>query len=362
MLDDIVFEDPSLDEAHETDSTDDTTIASRVRRPGKRRLLLGIVATIFVFTVVTASTGHALRGTQVLVDGLVSLPLAGLIVVVAVAVCLLEACGVLTSLLALAVGAVFGAVLGSRWAATCVGSAIGFPAVCLGCVAAYSLGKTYLRDWAMELRARHALFDALDAVLETQGVKVQLLLRMVAPDSLINLGVAASSASFTSFAVGLLGLAPWWILHVFYGAALTSLVHFDEKQDQFVVMVVTVVASTLLAAVLFVRTKVELDRIISELLEEREPGSDAGLDLSPLAHIRQPCPVAIGVVEAAVCGPSGARPRQRAGMEEDLEEEEEEGEDVPPSLLPSAAPAAVVGQPARPATAVVLDARTVLPV
>ena len=47
-----------------------------------------------------------------------------------------------------------------------------FLAVCVGCVMAYALGGTVLKEWALELQRRNPVFQALDIVLEAKGLTV----------------------------------------------------------------------------------------------------------------------------------------------------------------------------------------------
>lgn len=52
-----------------------------------------------------------------------------------------------------------------------------FTGICIGCMVAYGLGATLLKDWALELQRRNPIFEALDLVLETKGLTVSWCLK-----------------------------------------------------------------------------------------------------------------------------------------------------------------------------------------
>jgi len=76
------------------------------------------------------------------VDGL---PLPALTLIVGAVVALLEVAGVNTTLLALAVGYIYGRRYHSVFIATLYASCVAFGAVVAGCLAAYALGMTALK-------------------------------------------------------------------------------------------------------------------------------------------------------------------------------------------------------------------------
>ena len=248
-----------------------------------------------LLVVVTSVTGHAYLAAIAFlraVDGLSIVVLTSINIAVVAA---LEAVGVNTTLLALAVGYIYGRSMDTVLMATVVSSAVTWGAVCLGCLVAYMMGATCYKEWSQELQRRNRVFEALDTVLQRKGLTVNLMLRLVIPDLIINFAMATSSCSFLNFVLGFAGLMPWIIVYCYYGVTienLTSISKGGEDEDgETAELVVGIVVTTVLALVIAWYTKKALEDMIAEAEtggNDSESGGGQGEHVEMRTTTRQP--------------------------------------------------------------------------
>mmetsp|Transcript_16106 Transcript_16106/g.32948 ORF Transcript_16106/g.32948 Transcript_16106/m.32948 type:complete len:323 (-) Transcript_16106:137-1105(-) len=247
-----------------------------------QKCLVGLVLTTVLLVVVTTFTGHFYLAAVAFSKAIDGMSMFGLTATLFCVVATAEVVGVNTTMLALAVGYVYGRRFDDVGHATLVASLVSFTAVCVGCVAAYGLGATCLSSWALELRNRNRVFEALDTVLGEQGLKVNLLLRLTMPDSFINFVMACSRCSFLNFVGGFTAMVPWIVAHAWYGAQIETLTDKSKvgsEQDELVTLIVGLAAATLLATVLLVYTKAALARMIQDVEVAQRSGTE-GSDAS----------------------------------------------------------------------------------
>ena len=260
-----------------------------------QKVLLGFLVAVMLLVVVTSVTGHAyLAAIACLraVDGLSIVVLTSISIAVVAA---LEAVGVNTTLLALAVGYIYGRSMDTVLMATVVSSAVTWGAVVLGCLVAYVMGATCYKEWSRELQRRNRVFEALDTVLQRKGLTVNLMLRLVIPDLIINFAMATSSCSFLNFVLGFAGLMPWIIVYCYYGVTienLTSISKGGEDEDgETAELVVGIVVTTVLALVIAWYTKKALEDMIAEAEtggNDSESGGGQGEHVEMQTTTRQP--------------------------------------------------------------------------
>mmetsp|Transcript_53371 Transcript_53371/g.121659 ORF Transcript_53371/g.121659 Transcript_53371/m.121659 type:complete len:203 (-) Transcript_53371:685-1293(-) len=154
-----------------------------------QKALLYSVLFVIVVVATTSLTGHFNAIAMVLASFFDELTFTVLTTTVVVTLVLLTLIGVNTTLLALVAGYIYSRRTHSTLEATVVGSAVSFCAICLGCIAAYGFSRKVFQSWSTELRRRNPVLGAMDQVLFKQGLKVNILLRLTMPDSLINMSV-----------------------------------------------------------------------------------------------------------------------------------------------------------------------------
>lgn len=116
------------------------------------------------------------------------------------------------SLLTLAAGFAYGSI----W-----GLAIVSPASVAGATAAFLLGRTLLRDWAVRKTSDSARLRAIQRAVEREGFKLVLLLRLspLLPFNVLNYALSLSNVRLSTYvAASALGMLPATALYVYLGS------------------------------------------------------------------------------------------------------------------------------------------------
>ena len=118
-----------------------------------------------------------------------------------------------------------GALYGTAW-----GSVVVFVGACLGALAAFLLGRTWLRDWARRRLAAVPKLQAVEQAVSREGLKLVLLTRLspAFPFSLLNLAYGLSEVSLRDYTLGLVGILPGTILFCGLGALAGDVARFGE--------------------------------------------------------------------------------------------------------------------------------------
>ena len=118
-----------------------------------------------------------------------------------------------------------GALYGTWW-----GSLIVFIGACLGAEAAFSLGRTWLRGWAMRRLEAFPKLQAVEQAVSREGLKLVLLTRLspAFPFSLLNLAYGLSEVSLRDYTLGLIGIIPGTILFCGLGALAGDVARFGD--------------------------------------------------------------------------------------------------------------------------------------
>ncbi len=126
--------------------------------------------------------------------------------------------GVWASMLA---GALYGTVLGSG---------LVFVGASLGAIAAFLLGRHWLRDWARRRLASVPQLLAIEQAVSREGLKLVLLTRLspAFPFSLLNLAYGLSAVSLRDYVIGLIAILPGTVLFCSLGALAGDVARFGE--------------------------------------------------------------------------------------------------------------------------------------
>lgn len=118
-----------------------------------------------------------------------------------------------------------GALYGTLWASVLV-----FVGASLGALAAFLLGRHWLRDWARRRLAAVPKLLAIEQAVSREGLKLVLLTRLspAFPFSLLNLAYGLSDVSLRDYAIGLIGILPGTILFCGLGALAGDMARFGE--------------------------------------------------------------------------------------------------------------------------------------
>lgn len=95
-----------------------------------------------------------------------------------------------------------------------------------------------------KLTRKYPIFDALEAALEKNGLRIFALLRLspIVPFNAINYIAGVTSVSFRDYAISLFAILPGTILYVFLGASAGSLTDSAASGDNSTVTITVAVA------------------------------------------------------------------------------------------------------------------------
>ncbi|MFM7734304.1 MAG: TVP38/TMEM64 family protein, partial [Cyanobium sp.] len=118
-----------------------------------------------------------------------------------------------------------GVLYGTLW-----GSVLVFVGACLGALAAFLLGRHWLRDWARQRLAAAPKLLAIERAVSREGLRLVLLTRLspAFPFSLLNLAYGLSEVSLRDYSIGLIGIIPGTVLFCGLGALAGDVARFGE--------------------------------------------------------------------------------------------------------------------------------------
>ncbi|CAM9932162.1 unnamed protein product, partial [Choristocarpus tenellus] len=194
-------------------------------------------------------------------------------------------CFIPGSLLTLGAGLVFGRALGTG-PGVLLGSAAVLLGATIGAILAFLLGRYVLQEQAQSLFNKFRILNAVNKAIETQGLKLVLLLRLspVVPFSAFNYVMGLTKVSFRDYALGCFGFIPGTVAYVFIGTSASSLLRGDGDDDmdddggnatvQLIVIIVGVIATIIAVVLISIYAKRALKKALedSEEAEEGEQG------------------------------------------------------------------------------------------
>lgn len=147
-------------------------------------------------------------------------PLILVLVYIVCTVCLIPG-----SILTIGAGWAFQQAYNSTGIAILVGSIAVFLGAWCGSVLAFILGKYVFREKSESFAQKYKVMKALDKVIQNEGLKVVLLLRLcpLVPFSYFNYMMGITAVSFFDYAVGGLGMIPGTVVYVFVGTTIGSI-------------------------------------------------------------------------------------------------------------------------------------------
>ena len=123
---------------------------------------------------------------------------------------------------------VWASMLAGALYGTVGGSLVVFIGASLGAMAAFWLGRTWLREWARRRLAAVPKLQAIEQAVSREGLKLVLLTRLspAFPFSLLNFAYGLSEVSWRDYALGLIGILPGTVLFCGLGALAGDVARF----------------------------------------------------------------------------------------------------------------------------------------
>merc|ERR1719182_984371 len=218
----------AVEEEEENEPTEEELKAKRMGCCIK--VVFGLMFLGFIiFVIIDASTtGHVKKGIDAFLEWIQNNAVAGLFLFVLVyftATVLFIPGAVLT----LGAGFVFSSAFGLGGGVV-LGTISVFVGASLGSIAAFLIGRYLLRDQVGKLTKQYSIFEALDAAVENNGLKIFCLLRLspIVPFNVLNYVAGVSAITLRDYCLALFAMIPGTILYVFLGASAGSLVESGQ--------------------------------------------------------------------------------------------------------------------------------------
>ena len=181
--------------------------------------------------------------------------------------------------LTLGAGLVFGRALGVG-VGVLVGTISVFTGATIGSILAFLIGRFVLRNQAQSLFDKFKVLKAIDKVIETQGLKLVILMRLspFIPYSAFNYVMGVTMVPLKSYALGCVGMIPGTAAYVFIGTSASGLLGDDSEEGeeetsgddmvQLIVIIVGAIATVLVVAIVSVYAKRALNKAIADEEED----------------------------------------------------------------------------------------------
>lgn len=128
------------------------------------------------------------------------------------------------SFLTLGSGAIYGVVWGSIYV---------FIAATLGATIAFLIGRYFARNWVSQKIQAYPKFQAIDAAVAQNGLKIVLLTRLspIFPFNLLNYAFGITCVSLTDYVLGSLGMIPGTMMYVYLGSLAGDIALLGMPQE-----------------------------------------------------------------------------------------------------------------------------------
>jgi uncharacterized membrane protein YdjX (TVP38/TMEM64 family) len=128
------------------------------------------------------------------------------------------------SLLTLGGGALYGVFWGSVYVLI---------AAVLGATLAFLIGRYFARNWVSQQLQGHPKFQAIDAAVAREGLKLVLLTRLspVFPFNLLNYAFGVTCVSLKDYVLGSVGMIPGTVMYVYIGSLAGDIASLGISQN-----------------------------------------------------------------------------------------------------------------------------------
>ena len=177
------------------------------------------------------------------------------------------------SLLTLGAGVALNSALDSTALAILIGTIGVWVGAWIGSCLAMLLGRYLFRDSAANLAKKYRVINAIDKVMEKEGLKFTVLLRLcpLIPFNAFNYIMGVTSVKFKDYAIGGLGMIPGTIVYVFVGTTIGNIA--DAASGEFeggTVTLVLLIVGTVLAFAAIIYITIVVKRYLNKQLAEND--------------------------------------------------------------------------------------------
>ena len=177
------------------------------------------------------------------------------------------------SLLTLGAGVALQVALKKTWLAIVVGTIGVWVGAWIGSCLAMLLGRYLFRDSAAKMAKKFRVINAIDKVMEKEGLKFTLLLRFcpLIPYNAFNYVMGVTSVKFKDYAIGAVGMIPGTAVYVFVGTTIGNITEAASGEfEGGAVTLILLIVGTILAFVAIVYITIVVKRYLNKQLAESD--------------------------------------------------------------------------------------------
>ena len=181
------------------------------------------------------------------------------------------------SLLTLGAGVALQAAFENTGLAILIGTLGVWIGAWVGSNLAMLLGRYLFRDSAAKLAQKYRVINAIDKVLEKEGLKFTFLLRLcpLIPFNAFNYIMGITSVTFKAYAIGGIGMIPGTIVYVFVGTTISNISAAASGDfEGGTVTLVLLIVGTVLAFVAIIYITVVVKRYLNKQLAESKEAEE----------------------------------------------------------------------------------------
>merc|ERR1712232_1225740 len=110
-------------------------------------------------------------------------------------------------------------------ATVCITISVTVPAVWLGCLTSFMLGRYFLKHHVKEIIEANPVLNTMNEIINEDGWKFGFLMCMnpVMPMELLNLAISVTDISFPHFAIAVLGAMPFTCFEVYTAVTVSDM-------------------------------------------------------------------------------------------------------------------------------------------
>jgi len=222
---------PAASNNDNNDSNDTNSRAACYKKVLVGLLVLGLIVYVAVDAATNRHVPNAILAFLEWIEDHVWLGVLGFVLVYIVATVAFIPGSVLT----LGAGFVFSSALNSLGRGVALGTGAVFVGASVGAILAFLVGRYLFREAVTtRLSTKHPVFEALDAALETNGLKIMVLLRLspIIPFNALNFLAGVTAVRLGDYALACFAMLPGTVVYVFLGASAGSLAEIGGKGDE----------------------------------------------------------------------------------------------------------------------------------
>lgn len=173
------------------------------------------------------------------------------------------------SILTFGAGYAIGSAVDNTLLGILLATASVFVGASIGSICSFLLGRYLFRDCVLNLAFSYPIFQAIERALETNGLKIMVLLRLspLIPFNALDYISGITSISLRDYALALVAILPGALLLCFAGASASSLSDRTSSTSSNLVKVITIVSGILFGGcgiyLASYYSKKELNRILA---------------------------------------------------------------------------------------------------